>query len=372
MRPLIMFSLLAFPSGSAVAKPHYTLDLTESPQTPDEPSHATDINDDGYAIASFWHLGTENVWTSFIWKDGITSPANVGYALKINNHNQVVGYGGTASTSVGVFWDGTQIVDLDEVAGGQFWNRPYALNDFGRIYGYSLGDSNSVEGWEHAVRWTPDGQIFEMGIPANGTEGNIAQAANNAGQVVGYTDNQINSAAWIWQNGIVDSLPSLPNAIRPASWAYSINNNAEIVGVYSDPQQGTIQDAALWKNGELSILTTPTGTQFGIGYDINDAGYVVGAAYVPGAQHTAAILWDPVGTPYVLNDLVDNLQGLSLETAVAINNRKQIAGNAYDAQGIQHGFVLTLAIPEPPSIGTALLAVLGILLLPKMCRARHA
>jgi uncharacterized membrane protein len=277
------------------------------------------------------------------------------YALKINNHNQVTGYGGSSDSSFGGFWNGTTSLRLDELPGGQYWNRPYALNDAGQIYGYSLGDPASPEGFQRAVGWSPDGQIFALGIPAAGSWGNIAQAVNNLNQVVGYRDGRNTSPldtsrAWLWQSGNTELLPTLPGAVQPRSWAYSINEHSQIIGAYFDELPGgTSGGAALWQNGQLSILPDPAGAQFGSGTDINDAGYVVGLASLSAAPYSTATLWDPAGNAYLLDSLVNNLQGWKLERALAISNRNQIVGIANDPQGHQHGFLLTPVVPEPSS-----------------------
>ncbi len=78
----------------AVAAPRYKLEQMVSPLYPDDASHATDINDNGNAIVSFYNRGYAGSWYSYIWNDGQVTPIYVGYGLRINNHNQVTGYGG--------------------------------------------------------------------------------------------------------------------------------------------------------------------------------------------------------------------------------------------------------------------------------------
>jgi probable HAF family extracellular repeat protein len=345
------------------AAPMYSLERMISPVNPNDGSHATDINDAGYAIVNFYNRSNRNPWYPYLWKDGQGIPINIGYGLRINNYNQMTGYDDTPS---GIFWNGIDYIRLEELAGGQHWNRPHALNDAGNIYGYSLTASSHPNGSLRAVGWTESGDLFDMGIGAMGTLGNEPQAANNSNQVVGYADGRntrpTTSFAWSWQNGVVEVLPSLPGAIAPYSAAYGINNHGQIVGLYNDDTgTGPEGGAALWQNGELTVLDDPVGSDYGIAYDVSDSGYIVGLAYSGGRFHWTATLWDRAGKPYMLDDLVVNLNGWKLERALAINNKNQIVGIANDQSGTQHGFLLTPLVPEPSTITVVSIAVLPVL-----------
>jgi uncharacterized membrane protein len=369
--PFVLVSLvLSGFSPFSNAMPHFTIQIPTSPISANDPSHITDINDSGSVIVNFYNKVYYGSWYSYVWQNGFTNKYDfdTSYGLKINNHNQVVGYGGSSDSSDGSFFNGTTTISLEELPGSQYWNRPYALNDAGQIYGYSLGDPNAPGGWERAVGWTSDGHVFELGIPPAGTYGNIATAVNNSNQVVGYRDgrntipNDIEQAWW-WEGGSVHDLPALSGAIRPRSWAYSLNNSGEVVGAYfDDTALGTIGGAAKWVNDQLTILADPPSTKYSTAYDVNDGGFVVGLSDLVATPTAVATVWDPSGTPYLLSGLVDNLQGWKLEQALAINNLNQIVGIATDSKGNQHGFILTPVVPEPTA--TSLLgSMLGILAL---------
>ena len=53
-----------------------------------------------------------------------------------------------------------------------------------------------------------------------------------------------------------------------------------------------------------------------------------------------------------LNALIDPTLGITLSTAVGINDSGQIIANAVDNLGIQHGFLLTpnQSVPEPSTL----------------------
>jgi probable HAF family extracellular repeat protein len=52
---------------------------------------------------------------------------------------------------------------------------------------------------------------------------------NNNGQIVGYSAKGRNTdQAFLWQNGKITSLGTLPGGTQ--SWAYEINDNKQIVG----------------------------------------------------------------------------------------------------------------------------------------------
>ena len=70
------------------------------------------------------------------------------------------------------------------------------------------------------------------------------------------------------------------------------------------------------------------------------------------------LFWDPAGKAYLLDSLLDNLGGWNLQSALAINNRNQIVGKAFDASGTQRGYVLNPLVPEQSAEVTTIIAFL--------------
>jgi probable HAF family extracellular repeat protein len=109
--------------------------------------------------------------------------------------------------------------------------------------------------------------------------------------------------------------------------------------VVGDSQNGSIDQAVLWQNGEST--PTPLGTlggPYSSAYDINDSGQVAGwAVDASGAEH--AVLWTPNGTTWTINDI--GTLGSYYSSAHGINATGQIVGESYTASGARHAFLWT-------------------------------
>jgi hypothetical protein len=351
---LISLPMIVAQQSAAQPAPRYRLDRIYLTVYPENPSHATDINDNGYVTANLWNPPEYSArWAGHLWTSVQSTEIDFGYGQAINSHNQVVGRVGRSNDMRGIFWNGAQEVILDDLAGGQNWVVPNALTDSGTSYGWSLGGTTNRM---TAVGWTPSGQIFELGIDSTGYEGSRATDANNQGQVAGYNSafgspsNQYDG--WVWKNGLVETLPSRPGAVGPRSTANAINESGQVGGLYVEEVAGQlVAYPAVWTGGPPTLLTLPAGYREGWVEDINNLGYTVGTSIRDTPTISRATLWTPAGQGFALESLIDESYGWQLEHALAINNHNQIVGIAIDPQGVQRGYVLT-PIPEP---ATALL-----------------
>jgi len=90
---------------------------------------------------------------------------------------------------------------------------------------------------------------------------------NNAGQVVGYSDNQ---GLFLWQNGTTQALDNLLGA--SSSWATGINDAGQVVG-WANKSVGST--AILWQNGTIQDLGSQLGSPNSQANGINNAGQVL-------------------------------------------------------------------------------------------------
>ena len=115
-----------------------------------------------------------------------------------------------------------------------------------------------------------------------------AYGINNKGTVVGFATvaGDVALHAFVWRKGVMTDLGTLaPTDTVPASGAYSINDNDEVVGFSEtsvpDPQN-TCGDSlvcvpVIWRDGTVNALPTLGGTD-GSASSINNRGQVVGVA----------------------------------------------------------------------------------------------
>ncbi len=151
-----------------------------------------------------------------------------------------------------------------------------------------------------------------------------ALAINASGQVVGST---LNKAAR-WDSGSVTLLDT-PSGRQ--SRATAINNHGDVVGqIYS---RSSASEAARW--GSLGLTTLPglAATGESVATDINDGGQIVGSAATSSAQ-THAVLWQ--------NGIAADLGTLggSQSVATAINDSGNVVGfSTLAGETVTHGFL---------------------------------
>ena len=127
----------------------------------------------------------------------------------------------------------------------------------------------------------------------------------------------------------------------PSSTAYGINDAGQVVGfayISSNSARAFLYDrSATPKMQDLGTLGGNTAEA----HDINDAGQVVGVS-TTSSDSFHAFLYERSATPKMqdLNSLIRPHSGWSLEEARAINKRGQIVGQG-ERNGHNHAFLLT-------------------------------
>jgi probable HAF family extracellular repeat protein len=204
------------------------------------------------------------------------------------------------------------ITDLGTLGG--LGSESRALNNQGEV----VGDAPIKDGNSHAFLWQ-NGKMADLGtLP--GYASSVALGINDKGQVVGYlsTGSGFNGGdrhAFLWENGHMALLGS------PGSIAVGINNQSQVIG-QSAAADGTTH-GYVWQDGQTTDLGTLPGFQFGRVSAINNKGQVLGTVFRFSDAATHLFLWQ-------YGEMTD-LGTFKDYTAVpgAINDNGQVAGAAF-------------------------------------------
>lgn len=293
-------------SQAAVASPRYTVtDLG----TLGGASEAFVISNNG-KVAGRYATGV-STYQAFLWEDGVMQglgtlggDSSEGYG--VNDDGQVAGISKLGNGYTAAFrWDNGAMQNLGTL-GGQS-SGAYAINNSGQVAGWTL-----TGGYEmHAFLW--NGGMMDLGVLSGGNA-SFAYAISDSGQVAGWgkvgTYPDIDERAFRW-NGSMQDLGTL-------GWAHSsargINDNGDVVGRLTNEDNNDWHAFAAIGGGMQDL-----GGTLSTGYDINNAGLVVGES---GGQ---AILWEN-GQMKNLNSEIPTGSGWTLTSARGINNRGQIVG----------------------------------------------
>jgi probable HAF family extracellular repeat protein len=211
--------------------------------------------------------------------------------------------------------------DLGELGGG--WSSAVAINNRGQVVGWS----QDASGFSHFVLWQA-GVMSDLGENI-GTPRDI----NDLGQIVGglhptFVGGSLAYHAFLYQGGAVQDLGTLEGGHY--SFATAINNAGQVVGS-SDDAAGRAHPV-LWAGGAITPLP-----ELGVGCDafgINDAGQIAGSCHLDGgASH--AVLWQS-GSITDLGTL-----GGNDSYARAISPGGEVVGESSSATGEGHAFLWT-------------------------------
>jgi probable HAF family extracellular repeat protein len=241
-------------------------------------------------------------------------------ARGINASGQVVGSSTTLSGSQNPFlWEGGSMHDLGIAPAGSDFAEAMDVNDAAtrRVAG---GVASPVD---HAVVWTVSGSGAGFSVTARdvlpglpGT-GSFAFALNDAGVVVGYSNQQPvfwNNSGSRWE---VNPLLLPPNAVNGE--AHDINLTGSIVGFYRLALGPCTSRAVVWGSPTTPATELPmlSGGTCAEARAINDAGQISGFAR-DGHFRGRAVLWQPSGSGgYSVTEL--GLKGGTLAQVLGMN-----------------------------------------------------
>ncbi|HVI08161.1 MAG TPA: hypothetical protein VND65_07680 [Candidatus Binatia bacterium] len=246
-------------------------------------------------------------------------------AQAINFFGDVVGYSDydEIQNQHAVLWTGGVLHDLGTLPGGTS-SQANSINDNNDIAGWS----NSATTGVHAVIWSRNGGIQDLGALAGGYSDGIG--INLHRDVVGYAiAGDGSSVGFLWTSKAgMQQLPTLHGAYDNS--ANGINNLGQIAG-------GSGSYAVLWQNDKRHTLTSLgviSGQTWSSAFAINDIGQVVGWSGF------RAFVWSQSNGIRDLNSQIPANSGWTLTAAYGINLVGQITGEG-EINGEQHGFLLT-------------------------------
>jgi probable HAF family extracellular repeat protein len=276
-------------------------------------------------------------------------------ATALNNHGMVVGisFGGGAP---GFLYSNGQTSPVQIEA-------PTGINDSGQIVGAAptfvaraINNAGQIVG--NGATLLSDGVQTDLGALAPGHT-SLALAINSAGQIVGRSGTSSGEVhPFLYSNGAMIDI--LPQATGQLWEARALNDVGQVVGGPVNAYgQAFLYDS---RSNKTAFL----GTLAGLGseaYGINLSGEIVGASYA--TLHDLSSLHAFIfrnGNMVDLNQLIPPDTGFTLREAVAINDRGQIAANAF-VGGREVAVLLTpLPTPEPATfvvVGVGSLALVS-------------
>lgn len=296
---------------------------------------------------------------AFVFQNGVTTelPFLAGgadaQASSINSSNVIVGNCDDASgTSRAVKWElvsgAWQITDLGTLAAGDAgFGVATRINDAGKIVGYCSVNS---PGPYHACLW--DGAT-KSDLGTLGYTGNLAYSQalgiNEAGEVSGYAYRVLGGPEHgmiVTDRGGIDITPMEQFGL--AQW-HNVNSSGILGGYISSNQTaGEFRPATFDRSSGDGFVLLPLidGLVGGYGYDINDAGQVVGVNFLLSPNPAESIFHGFVfdgGVTRDLNDISSGLPGTFAE-ARDISNDGKIVGTAETPVG----FTAVLLTPPAP------------------------
>jgi probable HAF family extracellular repeat protein len=237
------------------------------------------------------------------------------------------------------------------------WTKSRGMQDLGTLGGtdsaaFSMNQRGQIAGWSFTnttvnpstgvptldpFLWE-NGKLLDLGT-LGGTYGN-ANALNSQGHVTG-TSNLAGDANWdafLWRNqseGMID-LGTLGGSFGNAA---SINDSDEVVG--ADATADGLGRAFLWRHGVMTDLGTIGTDPASQAFSINSQGQVVGNTWDPNADaDLRGFLWEHGGPMVDLNTLVAPNPDLQLTLAIYVNDRGEIAASGKFSNGDIHSFIL--------------------------------
>jgi probable HAF family extracellular repeat protein len=312
-------------------------------------SAATGINNAGKIVGSSMTAGNAStratLWSGGTVTDLGTLAGTDSYARDINNAGQVVGSSmtaGNASTRA-TLWSRGTVTDLGTIDGNA--SNALDINDRGQIVG-----SYWIDGTQggRAVLWN-GGTITELGVLGGGWIGGQASGINNSGLIVGTTTSMYND----------DKVATSWTRTRPTqlvgsgySFAYGVNNAGQIVGTTgSNPV--SFGQASVWNGTNPTILSglfaDPNGRYAGAAVAINNSGQIVGHSATSESADWHAVLWNGM-VPTDLNSFLDEdmvAAGWVLVSAADINDKGWIVGAAQNKLLDQSHAFLLYPVPAP-------------------------
>ena len=238
------------------------------------------------------------------------------------------------------YYDGYTVRDIGTL-GGTGGAVSQGINDRGQI----TGSASTPGGAYHAFLWSKATGMVDINGP--GISISNAYALNNKGWVTGAASfsgtGPFTAFRWTPATGMVN-LGSFGNT----SYGYDINDAGTVVGYSEGPELGIVARAFKWTpSGGLQSLVS-TSSVVSSANDINEAGKIVGSGTNDLALNDRALLWTPSGTQVDLG-----ADSTFLSYAEHINEKGLVIGqeayNPFESVGFvwsrEHG-ILRFGTPD--------------------------
>lgn len=215
----------------------------------------------------------------FLYQDGMLQDLGVsGDAVEINDSGQVIM---NVNDHAYLYQDKS----ITELSLGGAVNNVTGINSSGQV----VGNFDNGNGSQAVIY--DNGNVTEIG--GAGSDYSVAKDINDAGQVVGYT----NQNAFLYDHGIMSDLGVV--AGKDYSVPLAINNSGQVVGRAYSNGFGSSPVSFLYKNGEMFDLCDLTNclesgwSSLNVG-GINDNGIIVGMGRLNREDHVFLISTVPL------------------------------------------------------------------------------
>ncbi len=308
-----------------------------------------------------------------IWELGTYSGGTWFATWHINDFGVIIGLGDLAANGDGAGYTHTLAVPLFGPHAGEFtdlgmlspeqpmgWQEP--LNDISNT-GLVASHSTATDGQAHAVAWTSETGMFDLGTLADTHDSryathnsSTAYGTNKLGTLivggsgvdgnpeVGFEAPVVWTPSKVWMNGVFGTKWNIHKLDTAAFSGYAmgivwkVNDYGQIIGVASN-DDGTVVNGLLWspradRNGwQLTILPSPYYAA-AEPYDINEKGEIIGVVASGNWSTILPVLWKPLNqarTKYSKPIMLPLPKGgFASCWAVGINDPGDMVGDCWD------------------------------------------
>ncbi|WP_321389074.1 PEP-CTERM sorting domain-containing protein [Emcibacter sp.] len=364
------FALLTLVAGlgpmSALAAPLYNVEVLADFGGVDQAAYG--VNDYGQVVG--YAEDNNGIFHSVLWENGTftnlgAASPDISFARDINNSGQVAGfyYDSDAFNYQAYSWKNGNLTNISHP--DNWSSRTYSLNNNGDVLVATTDYGGKTVIWKAGEGYT---EIDTS--PLTSATRVVAQTINDAGQIVGYYEDENWNAHPFFRDSD-GTYHEIPIEGDFGAFVQGLNEDGDVVGIVYILDGDSVVETSFEWNLEDGLTILDFGAfEETAAYDINNEGIIVGAAL---DERSYGVLWEN-NEIFALDDLIsldDPLFGLiTIGDAHAINEYGQIAASGRVlATGQDVTFLLTpegfigpvRPVPAPGTLGL-LICGAGLLL----------